>query len=287
MGNVTEDRVDDGTWVPGGPSLYSARMAAALGASVTLITCELASAGGTPFDRSVLDGLDVIELPRLKSRPMPRYANEYDATGDRTQYLVEQGDALPVGVVQSSDPPRFTAPVDALIYAPAFHELLQPPAAAIPARHTAVSLQGFLRDADRDLRVQHHKAPVDQVIDWVAIADFLFLSEEDTANALLLARQLSRAGVTTFLTRGFQGALLFDRVGEHEFPAISATATDPTGAGDCFATAFVVRYAETGDVEQSIYFALAAGSLAVEGQGLAGVPARARVEALAREVCAQ
>jgi sugar/nucleoside kinase (ribokinase family) len=270
--------------VPGGPSLYSARTAAALGASVTLITCELESPGGAPFDRAALSGIEVVELPRLKGKPMPRYANEYDAAGVRTQYLVEQGDVLPIGVVQTNDPPRFLAPVDVLIYAPAFHELVSPPAAAIPARHTAVSLQGLLRDVDRNLRVIHHRAPVDQVIEWAAFADFLFLSEEDTANAPLLARQLARAGVATFLTRGFEGALFLDDDGEHQFPAIPTTALDPTGAGDCFATAFMVRYAETGDGEQAVRFALAAGSLAVERPGLAGVATRSQIEARVQQV---
>ena len=264
--------------MPGGPSLFSARMADALGASVTLITCELVSAGGTPFDRTVLDGLEVIELPRLKSKPMPRYANEYDEGGDRTQYLVEQGDFLPVGVLQSNDPPRFPEPVDVLIYAPAFHELPAPPTPPIPAKHTGVSLQGFLRDVDRELRVVPHRAPVDQVIEWAAFADFVFLSEEDAANALLLSRQMARGGVPTFLTRGFQGAMLIDNTGEHDFPAIPATPTDPTGAGDCFATAFLVRFAETGHVEEAVNFALAAGALAVESQGVMGIPKRAQLE---------
>ncbi len=284
VGNVVEDRAAGGSWVPGGPSLYAARMAAALGASVTLVTCELASAGPGPFDRSALAGLEVIELPRLKSKPMPRYANDYDESGGRTQYLVERGDILPVGLVQSNDPPRFTAPVDVLLYAPAFHELLRPPASAIPARYTAVSLQGLLRDVDRDLRVIHHKAPVDQAIEWAAFADFLFLSEEDSANALVFARQLSRAGVPTILTRGPEGVLLLDNRGEHAFPAIAAIASDPTGAGDCFATAFMVRFAETGDTEQATRFALAAGSLAVEAPGLTGVPTRDQVEARLQQV---
>lgn len=264
--------------MPGGPSLFSARMAAALGASVTLITCELVSAGGASFDRSVLDGLQVIELPRLKGKPMPRYANAYDENGDRTQYLVEQGDFLPVGALQTNDPPRFSEPVDVLIYAPAFHELPQPPTAPIPAKHTGVSLQGLLRDVDRELRVVPHKAPVDQVIEWAAFADFVFLSEEDAANALLLARQMARGGVPTLLTRGFRGALLLHNGAEHEFSAVPATPTDPTGAGDCFATAFMVRFAETGHVEEAANFALAAGALAVESQGVMGVPKRAQLE---------
>lgn len=70
-GNVTEDRAPDGGWVPGGPSLYAARMAHALGARVTLLTTLSPS-----FDRACLEGL---EVPPFPADVLPRYANAYDA----------------------------------------------------------------------------------------------------------------------------------------------------------------------------------------------------------------
>jgi sugar/nucleoside kinase (ribokinase family) len=117
-----------------------------------------------------------------------------------------------------------------------------------------------------------------QVREWVAVADFVFFSEEDTSEPVELAERIAAQGVGTFLTRGYRGALLFTRNGRREFPAHQANATDPTGAGDCFATAFLVRYAETGDIDAAVPFALAAGALAVERPGRAGVPTRAQIE---------
>jgi sugar/nucleoside kinase (ribokinase family) len=61
---------------------------------------------------------------------------------------------------------------------------------------------------------------------------------------------------------------------------------DPTGAGDCFATAFAVRYAETESFAEAGWFAAAAGALAVEGYGLAGVPTRAAIEQRMKQVAA-
>ncbi|MEX0784013.1 MAG: PfkB family carbohydrate kinase [Dehalococcoidia bacterium] len=278
VGNVVEDRTPEGGWTAGGPSLYSALAAQALGADVTLVTCELASAGPVPFDRSALGGLRVIELPRLRGKAMPRYANTYDDEGNRTQLLVEQGDLLPASLVQDREPPRFRAPVDVLLYAPAFHELTSPPAAAIPARATAVALQGFLRDVRPTFEVWQHREPWAQVADWVDVADFAFLSEEDTAQPLALARHLAKQGVAAFLTRGYRGATLLSREDERELAALPANVTDPTGAGDCFCTAFLVRHAETGDIDEAARFALAAGALAVERPGLLGIPTRAEVE---------
>ena len=65
---------------------------------------------------------------------------------------------------------------------------------------------------------------------------------------------------------------------ERTFAAAPARAVDPTGAGDCFAMAFVVRMVETNDLVNSCRFALAAGALATEGVGIAGIPSRKAVE---------
>jgi hypothetical protein len=209
---------------------------------------------------------------------MPRYANTYDADGNRTQLLVEQGDVLPAGFVQTGEPPRFQSPVDVLLYAPAFHELTQPPAAAVPARLTAISLQGLLRDVAPSMEVFQHRGPLPQVAAWVSVAEFAFFSEEDTARPDALARHLANQGLHVFLTRGYRGAVLFTPDGERHYAPLPAEPADPTGAGDCFSTAFLVRFAETGDVEVATQFALAAGSLAVERPGLGCVPSRAEIE---------
>lgn len=253
-------------------------MAKSLGADVTLVTCELASSGPDPFDRAALEGLGVLELPRLRGKPMPRYANEYDEDGNRTQYLIEQGDVLPASAAPSTRPERFSAPVDVLLYAPAFHELPAPPMTPIPAKVTAIALQGLLRDVDAALRVFPHRAPAAQVAEWLPVVAFAFLSDEDTFNAEAFAKRASDRGPAVFLTRGHHGAQLFAGGEAHDLEALPASIVEPTGAGDCFSTAFLVRYAETGDVEDASRFALAAGALAVEGTGLAAVPTRAEIE---------
>jgi sugar/nucleoside kinase (ribokinase family) len=53
---------------------------------------------------------------------------------------------------------------------------------------------------------------------------------------------------------------------------------DPTGAGDVFATAFLIRLAETGDPGQAARFANVTASFSVEGWGMAAIPTRLQVE---------
>ena len=266
-GNVTEDRAPGGGWVPGGPSLYSARMAHALGARVTLLT-----ALSPGFDRSCLDGLEVRPSPVSM---LPRYANSYNERGERTQLLLHPGEPLVIGA-QEFDPEP-----DALLVAPAYHEFDATP--AIPARFKGVDLQGPLRATDGEV-VKPHPDPRGVAVRFVREGDFVFFSEEDTPDADGLASYVAGLGATALLTRGYRGATLFSKGIQRHLAAIPATLVDPTGAGDCFATAFMVRLAETGDVESACQFGLAAGALAVEGHGILAIPSREQIEQrLARE----
>jgi sugar/nucleoside kinase (ribokinase family) len=61
-------------------------------------------------------------------------------------------------------------------------------------------------------------------------------------------------------------------------PGFPAVEVDPTGAGDVFAAAFLVRLQETEDPVQAARFANAVASFCVEGPGVAGIPTREQVE---------
>ena len=52
---------------------------------------------------------------------------------------------------------------------------------------------------------------------------------------------------------------------------------DPTGAGDVFATAFLIRYFETKDISQSANFANAAASFCIEKKGIEGMASREEI----------
>jgi sugar/nucleoside kinase (ribokinase family) len=54
---------------------------------------------------------------------------------------------------------------------------------------------------------------------------------------------------------------------------------DPTGAGDVFAPAFMIRLIETGDPCEAAQFANVVASFSIEGPGVTGIPMRKQVEA--------
>jgi len=270
-GNVAEDRAPNG-WAPGGPSLYTSRMCVALGANVTLV-----SAVPKAFPSAALAGIDV--RPTVGGLAA-RYANTYDASGHRTQLLLQEGSPIPAARVSEA-----CVGADALVLAPAYHELSGVP--PFPPPVVAVALQGLLRTHDGDGRVSPHPEPWSQVSRFARNGAFLFLSEEDTPKAETLADLATANGATVLVTRGAAGATRYaPGIAPAALRALPATLVEPTGAGDCFAAAFVVRLLETGDTAEACRWALAAGALAVQGPGLAGVPTRAMVEAHVRREAA-
>jgi len=59
---------------------------------------------------------------------------------------------------------------------------------------------------------------------------------------------------------------------------------DPTGAGDVFAAAFMIRLIETDDPCQAAQFANTVASFSIEGPGVSGIPMRHQVEAYVAEL---
>lgn len=253
--------------VPGGPSLYAARAALALGARVSLVTNLPRT-----YDGPALEGLDVVALP---AGAAPRYTNAYDDAGHRTQRLLGEGEPLETDGLGLES-------AEVVIAAPAFHELQGFPCIAAPVR--AVSLQGPLRSVTADGEVVPHPQAWVQAEPFAAPGAFAFLSDEDTPDANGLGQRLASRGMTAFVTHGDRGATRYDPDGHvRRFPAFPACTVDPTGAGDCFAAAFAVRFSESHQVEEATRFALAAAALSVEGRGPLALPSRAAVEARLRE----
>ena len=80
------------------------------------------------------------------------------------------------------------------------------------------------------------------------------------------------------MTQGAQGATLFLRGSPHQIAAFPAVERDPTGAGDVFAAALLVRLHETGDPITAARFAACVAAGSVEGVGSSRVPTRAEVQ---------
>lgn len=122
--------------------------------------------------------------------------------------------------------------------------------------------------------------------------DILVLSELDVPAPDELVREWGRLVPILVVTRAERGATVYQAGESRHYPARSAHQLDPTGAGDVFAAAFLVRFAETRDPCAAARFANTVASFSVEGPGVQGIPSRRRVEAYLRraeadQVCSE
>jgi sugar/nucleoside kinase (ribokinase family) len=108
--------------------------------------------------------------------------------------------------------------------------------------------------------------------------DALVLSIEDVRGNEALVAGYARHCALVALTRGAQGSTLFLRGVPHHIPAFPAIERDPTGAGDVFAAALLIRLCETGDPLDAARFASYVAALSVEGAGISRIPARGKIE---------
>ena len=265
--DVVRDRVRGVEAVrPGGTAAYAALTARNLGLRTAVVT----SAAEYPF-HDVLPGISVHSVPAEQTTV---FRNYYDA-GGRRQVLARRA-----GDIAMSDVPSAWRSAGIVLLGSLARELPLASAGWFDAGLIGATAQGWLRTWDEEGRVSAGATPPDAM---PGNLDLLVFSETD-ARPGSVAGWEHHARVLAH-TRGALGVRL--RVGGswHDIPSVPANEVDPTGAGDVWAAAYLVRYCEVADAFEAARFACAAGALSVEAPGLAGVPWRAAIEArLARNV---
>ena len=262
-GHIVKDVTLDG-WRPGGGVLYAAAQASRLGLDVAAVT-----ACATDIDPEAL--LPGVRWRVAASEATTTFENLYDG-GRRTQRLLARGRPIDFAGLPGE---WLEAPI--VLLTPLFHEV-EPAAVRRLASGRALlglAAQGWLRQLDGD-RVR--PAPFDASPPWLA-GDVVFVSDEDVEDADSVKAWRDRVPVVA-LTRGRGGCSVWDGSGRHDLSAAVVREADPTGAGDVFAAAFLVRYHETGEVLDAARFAAAAGALSVRGEGFESVAGRDEIEAL-------
>jgi len=206
----------------------------------------------------------------------------------RRQRCLSVADAIPVSAL----PAAWREP-DAMFLGPVAGEL-DDDWASIGAPHVALGWQGLLRRLAAGADVE----PVEPMPHpLLAVADIVGVSVDDVGAGARLRDlvDLVRPTATLVVTRGPRGgtALLSRRPARsilRAYPAIPSNGViDPTGAGDVFLAALVATEIEgtrlgTLELADRLTFAAAAGSIAVEGRGLLGVPTLGAVRRRVAEV---
>jgi 1D-myo-inositol 3-kinase len=261
VGHVTLDRQQAGSARPGGAALYAAVTASKLGLRAAILT-------RASSDEPLANLPESIEIVRLPSRQTTEFVNIYSGEG-RKQRVHALADAIGPADV----PQRFRASSIVLL-APVIGEVA-PDTRLLFDGLVGVAAQGWLRTVSQGL-VRFKPWTADAALPRSQV---VFASSEDaSARALprLVQHWLSMVQLVC-ITEGSLGGALYAHSKVTRWRALPAQATDPTGAGDVFAAAFLARYAETSDPYESTALAAAAASCSVEGEGTSAIVDRLTV----------
>ncbi len=263
IGHVTLDR-RNGTFTPGGTVTFAALTAQKLGYRPAVLT-----RGGEDFPwEDALPGMDIHRLP---SPVTTTFRNIY-LNGHRLQYVDAVADPIPPDAV-----PEEWRDVPMVLLGAVAAELDPAMAAHFPRALVAVVPQGLGRTWDEEGRV--HPRPWSDPQRARPYTDLLVFSSEDFGGDPEVHRELIRTFPLVVVTLSARGCIVYrDGVGTH-VPPRPAREVDPTGAGDVFTAAMLVRLYETGDPLEAAYFANIVASFAIEDIGPRGIPDRATVEA--------
>lgn len=269
-------------WRLGGGVTYAALTTARLGlrtAAVVGLDAEAAGAGELETLRDA--GVDILPVDLPEG---PIYHNVETPHG-REQTVVARG--VPVRPVSVPDSWRNAAAWSLVPVAGEVHDEW----AVVPGRGAlvAVAWQGMLRRLVAGQRVER-LPPTERAI--LRRADLVGVSHLDVLPETSLGELagLLHVGARLLITQGGHGGLLVttgeDRPAEvlRYLPTPAEREVDPTGAGDTFLAALLAVLVRPSlaaspghSLARSLRFAAAAGALAVEGVGLAGVPDRTAV----------
>jgi 1D-myo-inositol 3-kinase len=277
IGHATRDLLPSGGWRLGGSVTYAALTASRLGtrpAIVTSGTSEVVEAL-----HALLPHCDAIEV--VPAAEATSFENIYDGA-TRRQFL--RGRATPLTL--DAVPKRWrAAPI--VLLAPLAQEVAPEMAGALPGALVAATPQGWLRRWRDDGAVYPGAFEVAPHV--LPHLDALILSREDLlpppgsgisslseAEVDAQLAEWARIVPIVVMTRGVRGAdLSLDGQPPEAFPGYPAREVDPTGAGDVFTTAFLLRLRESGDPRAAVDFANRVAALSVEADGVHGIPTRA------------
>lgn len=259
LGHVTRDLLPDGTRRYGGTALYAATTAQRLGLHAAVLTAA------SSLPATLIPSAACVCLP---SATTTTFQNEYSGTA-RRQWLYAVAADLHLDALPRS---WYAAPVVHL--GPVLGECDSTLIEQFPHALIGVTPQGWMRRQGADLPALVERRVWQPDAALLRRIAALIVSIEDLGGDEAIAAAYARACPLVALTRGDQGVTLYVANQRYDLAAYPAREVDPTGAGDVFAAALLVRLYETGDALESARFALAVAAASVEAPGINGIPNR-------------
>ena len=224
----------------------------------------------------LLPDIDLMVVPSRRTTQMRNVYSE----GPRRQFVPQRASPLTADHL-----PQEWRQTPIVLLGPVMGELEEAFAPVFRLSLVGIGAQGWLRRPGRDGRVRPIMPADFHAHQMLKHARALFLSDEDIPPgeaAPALTYWSDNVQIIAF-TRGYNGADICVRGNWRHIDAFPAKVVDPTGAGDVFAAAFLIRLWESGDVWKATRFASCAASFSVEGEGISAIPTREQVEGRLKE----
>lgn len=263
LGHFTRDLLPDGSTTPGGTAMYSALTAHRMGRRVGVVSAPAPLPAGWPAE------ISIAARERLTA---PIFENRYTPHG-RVQILHAASAPLTL-----DDVPAAWRDAPVIHLGPVAAEAPVELALSFPNALLGLTPQGLMREWDEPLPGAIRYRPWRPAPELLRRIDALVLSIEDIKGDEELARSYAHHCRLVALTRSAAGCTLFIDGAPHQVDAFPALERDPTGAGDVFAAALLVRLHETGDALEAARFAACVAARSVEGPGPQAIPPRAEVD---------
>jgi sugar/nucleoside kinase (ribokinase family) len=271
IGHVCKDLLPGGAGArAGGTVTYSAITAQRLGLQAAVVT-SIAQEDEGLLEEVRSAGAWVHAVPAEETTI---FQNRYDMDGRRTQLIGGQA-----CTIEWSDVPVGWRGAEIVHLGPVAQELPADLPGHFPYGLLGITPQGWMRSWDAGGHVLHSAWPIPSALRALPPNAFLILSIEDLDYRQELVDSYVKLAPLVAVTQASGDALLFGGRGRKvlKVPAFAANIVDPTGAGDVFAAALLIRYRETGDPEEAAHFAHATAACAIEGEGIEGIPTRDEV----------
>jgi hypothetical protein len=246
----------------GGTVAYSGLTARNLG-------CRTAAVSSFAADFPVEEMLAGIEVVRQPSAFTTTYQNLY-VDGHRQQYVRAVAERIESAIV-----PMAWRQARIVQLGPLAQEVDVDIVDLFPQALIGITPQGWMRQWDSYGRVTHTIwRPSEKLLQRAKV---LIMSEDDLGGELDIVEEYARFTEIVVVTSGWKGSSVHVKGKVTYLSGRDTREVDPTGAGDVYAAAFLVRLDETQDPIEAARFANCLASFSVERKGITGIPTRREI----------
>jgi sugar/nucleoside kinase (ribokinase family) len=252
VGHVTHDLTPNGP-VAGGTVTYSSRVAQALGCRTAVVT---SAARDLDLDQ-IFPGMEVIRVPAAKTTT---FENVYSDRG-RKQFIHSVAEKITVEHI-----PEDWRRAKIVHLGPISNELDPDLVSIFSNSLVGITPQGWYRRWKDDGQVYIGDWPEAEEV--LKLAGAVIVSPEDLPSKKTI-KHIRKWCQLVVLTLQSSGSRVYFRNESRPIAALDANEVNPTGAGDIFTTAFLIRLYQTrGNPWEAAEFANRIAAISVSHQGL-------------------